>query len=259
MMSATGFLEMHAIPYAYIFVRVSGIFALMPILSMQEIPLQIKGWLAAGIALVIYPITASHLISPMNLDMGFFLAVLEHALVGVLIGLILLVYYTAFLMAGEFYSLQMGFGVINVIDPLSETSIPILGQLKSLFALTIFTIIDGHHMIIEALVYSFAALPELGLASGKPLTAGLLLAIKEMFVIAFQIAAPVVGTLFLIEFIMGIMSKVAPQMNVMVVGFQIKIVVGMLLLVASLPTVYHMSIRLFDRSFHVIRGLMDII
>lgn len=256
-MGAADFLSAHAVPYAYIFVRVSGIFALMPILSMQEIPMMMKGWLAAGIAIVIYPLVAGHLASPLTLDMGFLLAIVDHALIGVIIGLILLVYYTAFLMAGEFYSLQIGFGIINVMDPLSETSIPILGQLKSLFALMVFTIIDGHHLVIEALIYSFQVLPGLTVNSGQPLSAGLILAIREMFIISFQMAAPVMGTMFLVELVMGIMSKVAPQMNVMVVGFQIKIVAGMFLIIMILPTIYFMSVRLFDRSFQVIHKVLE--
>lgn len=256
-MSAVSFLEMHAVPYAYIFVRVSAIFALMPVFSMQEIPMAIKGWAAAAIALVIYPISAVHIAGPRELDMAFLFAIVDQALIGLLIGFFLLVYYTVFLMAGEFYSLQMGFGIINVIDPLSETSIPILGQIKSLFALVIFTMIDGHHMVIEALIYSFQTVPGFALSAGQPLSAGLILATQEMFMIAFQIGAPVIGTLFLIELVMGIMSKVAPQMNVMVVGFQIKIVAGMALIMMILPQVHVMALRLFDRSFRVMRGVMD--
>jgi flagellar biosynthetic protein FliR len=253
----TAFLDSHAIPYLLVYVRVTGIVLLAPIFSGTEIPLTFKGLLCGAIALVIYPLVSVHL-PPTSGDLlpTTMLRLLDGALIGVLIGLVLLVYYTAFLMAGEFYSLQMGFGIINVIDPLSETSIPILGQFKSLFALIVFTIINGHHMVIEALVYSFQHVPGLGLDSARPLVGALLVSMRELFLISLQIGAPIMGTVFLLELVMGVMSKVAPQMNVMVVGFQIKIVVGMTVILAFMPTMYPISQRLFDRSFHAIRGLM---
>lgn len=253
---AVAFLEAHVIPYLHVFVRVTAIFMLAPIFSSQDTPITIKGWISAALALVIYPVVAPHLPAGEALDMTLCVRLADDALIGVLIGLFIQVYYTAFLMAGEFYSLQIGFGIINVIDPLSETSIPILGQLKSLFALTIFTLVDGHHMVIEAIVYSFRVLPSLALSSGRPMTASMIVATREMFVIAFQIGAPVMGTLFLIELVMGIMSKVAPQMNVMVVGFQIKIVAGMLLIMFILPIVMGISERVFERAFVVIHGTL---
>lgn len=251
------FLDAHTIPYLLVFVRVTGIMLLTPIFSSPETPFTVKGLLSAAIALVIYPLAAPYLpVTTGDLMPITLLRLAEGALIGVLIGLILIVYYTAFLMAGEFYSLQMGFGIINVLDPLSETSIPILGQFKTLFALIVFTIINGHHMVIEALVYSFRHVPELSIASAQPLTAGLIVAMREMFLIALQVGAPVIGTVFLIELVMGVMSKVAPQMNVMVVGFQVKIVAGMAVILAFMPTVYAISQRLFDHSFIVMRGIM---
>jgi flagellar biosynthesis protein FliR len=253
----SAFIDAHAIPYLLVFVRVTGIVLLAPIFSGTEIPMTFKGLLCGAIALVIYPMVAEHLpatsrdLLPMTL-----LRLADGALIGVMIGLMLLVYYTAFLMAGEFYSLQMGFGIINVIDPLSETSIPILGQFKSLFALIVFTIINGHHMVIEALIYSFQNVPGLGLDSARPLVGALLISMRELFLIALQIGAPVIGTVFLLELVMGVMSKVAPQMNVMVVGFQIKIVIGMMVILAFMPTMVPISQNVFDRSFHAIRSLM---
>lgn len=255
-MNAVAFFETHTLPYLLVFVRVSGIFILTPIFSVQEVSLQVKGYVAATLALVLYPLAAPHLPVVTALDLRTILLFGDSLLIGLLVGLVLVVYYTAFLLAGEFFSLQMGFGIVNVIDPLSETSIPILGQVKSMFALMVFTIIQGPQMVIEALAYSFQVLPLLTLDSAQPLVAGMLLAIREMFLIGFQIGAPIIATVFLVDLVMGIMSKVAPQLNVMEVGFQLKIVVGLILMVLLLPDVYIISERVFGRSFIVLRGLM---
>jgi flagellar biosynthetic protein FliR len=258
-MSAVLFLESHTIPYLQIFVRVAGIFVLTPVFSISEMPMTAKGFLAGGLSLVIYPIVAGHLAPAAGLDLPLLLVLVDHALIGVLIGFFILVYYTAFLMAGEFYSLKMGFGIINVIDPMSQTSIPILGQFKSLFALIIFISTNAHHLVIEALVYSFRVVPVMALEAGRPLTGALLTAMNEMFVISFQLAAPIIGTVMVIEVVMGIMSKVAPQMNVMVVGFQIKIVIGLVVLMAFMPQALRISERIFDRSFIIIHQVLGAI
>ncbi len=220
-------------------------------------PLVYRGWAAATVALVLYPSASAHIVAPTALDLPLLILFGESLLIGLLIGLVLQVYYTAFLLAGEFYSLQMGFGIVNVIDPLSETSIPILGQIKSMFALLVFTVINGHHMVLESLAYSYRVLPSLVITSASQgLVATLIMATQEMFLIAFQIASPIIGTVFLIEMTMGIMSKVAPQLNVMEIGFQVKIVSGLTLMFLLLPDMYHVSVSTYDRAFHVIRGLL---
>jgi len=254
--NAVHFLESHTIPYLQIFVRVTGIFVLTPVFSIREMPLTAKGFLAAGLSLVIYPIVARHLAPTTGFDLPLLLALVDHALIGVLIGLFVLVYFTAFLMASEFYSLQMGFGIINVIDPLSASSIPILGQFKSLFALIVFVSSNAHHLVIEALIYSFRVVPTLALDAGRPLSGALLMAAREMFVISFQIAAPIVGTVMVIELVMGVMSKVAPQMNVMIVGFQIKIVAGLFILMTFMPQIMLISERVFNRSFIMLHQVL---
>lgn len=258
-MSAVSFLEAHTIPYLQIFVRVSGIFVLTPVLSIREMPLVAKGWIAAALSLVLYPMISRHLVPAADLDLALLLLLVDHALIGVLIGFFVRVYYTAFQMAGSFYSLMMGFGIIDVIDPMSNTAIPILGQFKSLFALVVFITVNAHHMVIEALIYSFRVVPVLTLEAARPLSGALVASLQEMFVVSFQIAAPIVGTLMLVELVMGIMSKVAPQMNVMIIGFQIKIGVGLVILTTFIPTIFLISERLFDRSFVVIHQVLGAI
>lgn len=252
-MNIAAWLATHSLSFLHVFVRVTALFVMVPVFSMQEVPMRIKGILAAGIALVIYPIAAPYLPAGETMSPLFLLRLFDDMLIGLIIGIFVQVYYTAFLLSGEMYSIQLGFGIVSVLDPLSETSIPILGQLKSMLAATVFILVGGHLMVIEGMVYSFRAVPELTLAAAGPLAGAFTMTFKEMFLIAFQLAAPVIGTVFLIEVVMGILSKVAPQMNIMVVGFQIKIIVGLVVLAFLVPVIYTMAERVFDRSFTVLR------
>lgn len=249
-------LNAHTIPYLHIFVRVSGIFVLTPILSMEDIPLQGKAILAAVLALVVYPVTSPYVVSANAFNSAFFLLLLSELTIGLLIGLIVSIYQTAFLMAAGHYSIPMGFGILNVIDPMSQSSVPIIGQLKSMFAVMIFVVIGGHHMVIEALVYSFRTVSYLTLDSAEPIFLGLSAAMREMFLVSFQMAAPILGTIFLVELVLGIFSKIAPQMNIMVVGFQLKIVIGLGLLTFALPVFVTVAETLFARSFQVVEQVL---
>ncbi|RMH58453.1 MAG: flagellar biosynthetic protein FliR [Candidatus Hydrogenedentota bacterium] len=255
-MTAAEFLEAHTLPFTLVFVRMGSIFVLTPVFNIAELPRRVKGWTAAALALVVYPFTAPFLPPVAGFGPVYLLHLFQSALVGILIGLIVQVYYTSFLMAGEFYSLQLGFGIVNVLDPLSATSIPILGQLKSLFAIIVFILIGGHRMVIEALIYSFKAVPVFGIAAARPLAAVMVGSLREMFIIAFQIAAPMMGTIFLVELVLGILSKMAPQMNIMVAGFQIKIAVGLIILLMIIPAIYTVVDNTFYHSFLVIRAVL---
>lgn len=249
-------LETHMLPFLLVFARVSGIFVLTPLFNIPEIPMRLRGWFSAAIALVIYPFASPPLPNFSKLSPEYFLVLAEGTIIGIIIGLFVVLYFNAFLMAGEFYSIQIGFGILNVVDPLSSAAVPILGQLKSLLGVLVFIVIGGHRMIIEAVTWSFHVLPTFTLDSAQPLAAGMVTGLGEMFVISFQLAAPIMGPIFIIELVMGILSKVAPQMNIMVAGFQVKIFVGLFLLTTLVPTAYVFGERLFVRSFQMIRTVL---
>ncbi|MBL4889932.1 MAG: flagellar biosynthetic protein FliR [Candidatus Lindowbacteria bacterium] len=261
-MDPVQFLEAHTIPFIHIFVRVTGIFILTPVLSVQEIPLQVKGTFSTVVTLVLYPVTSPYIQVQELISVQLLLSLLDDLLIGILIGLFVSVYQTAFLMAAGFYSIPMGFGIVNAMDPTTQSQVPILGQLKSMLGITIFILIDGHHMIIEALIYSFQKLPYLTanvLSSPDPVSASfgnlsgfMVQAMQEMFTISFALAAPILGTIFLVELVLGIFSKVAPQMNIMIVGFQVKIVVGIVVLIMTLPVIAQMSKTIYGKAFDLL-------
>lgn len=247
-MNVVDFLQANAAPFLLVFLRASGLFFMTPVFASPEIPLEVRGLLSGALALILFPFAVPYL--PSSPEWGaFLLACLDAVVIGILLGLVVALYHAALLMAGQFYSMQIGFGIVNVIDPLSQEQVPILGQAKALFGLLVFLGIGGHHLLIESLGNSFALVPSLSLASSGPLFHTTLRGIGTIFDLGFRIAAPIVGTIFLVELVLGILSKAAPQMNVLVVGFQVKIIVGLLLLVALWPVILQMAARLYGLSF----------
>ena len=187
-------------------------------------------------------------------DQYFFL-IMEQIFIGFLIGIGLQFLFAAFQMAGEFFAVQMGFGISEVFDPLSQTSLPLMGTVKNLIAIFVFFVSGSHLWLIKAVVYSYEKVPYLKLGFmqdipwHKNVIDFMIMLSAGMFVIALKIAIPVVGTLFLVAVTMGILSKAAPQMNILMLGFPLKILIAFLVLTFTSPMIVELMSQQFDIFF----------
>jgi flagellar biosynthetic protein FliR len=150
----------------------------------------------------------------------------------------------------------MGLGIINVMDPLSQIQMPIIGQMLSLFGLLIFLLVGGHHLVIMALYKSFEIVPSLNLASFGPVAVGMLDIFSRVFTIAFMIGLPIIGVLFLATVAMGILSRAAPQMNIMMLGWPLNIFVGISTLIILIPMLYGAGQDIFEELFRQIDKIL---
>lgn len=249
-------LRAHAEPFLGVHLRVFGVFVLTPVLGGFEIPTRTRAQVSFLLAAILYPVVAPRL-PPVPTDLlALGLHYVGEFTIGFLIGLVVLLLFTAFQLAGEFYSLQMGFGIINVVDPLSQSQVPILGSFKATFAIALFLLTDGPRVVIEALARSFEVLPGLGLAAAGPVATALLRSFAVAFETGLRLAAPLMAIVFLVELLMGILAKTAPQMNVMVVGFQIKITAGLVALAFFWPVLWKVGGEVFDQGYRGVEALV---
>ncbi|HEY8497784.1 MAG TPA: flagellar biosynthetic protein FliR, partial [Limnochordales bacterium] len=151
----------------------------------------------------------------------------------------------AALVAGQLVDLPMGFSVVNVVDPTMGEEIPLIGQFQMLLATLIFFGVDGHHEMLRALAESLRLVPPgAGAASGR-LLEGALGAFAAAFVLGVRLAAPMMGALFLADVALAVVARAVPQLNVFVVGFPAKILLGFAVLLLALPA----AIRLMGDAF----------
>lgn len=189
--------------------------------------------------------------------------ILEQLFMGFLIGFAMQMLFGAFQMAGEFFSVQMGFGVSEVFDPMSQSSLPLMGTVKNLMALLVFFISGSHMWLLQGVVYSYEKIPYLSLEflQASKIHEGILeflvLLSSGMFIIALKIALPVMGTLFLTSLVLGILSKAAPQMNILMLGFPLKILIGFIILVLVSPVFIQIISAQFDVFFNHLDGVID--
>lgn len=216
-----------------VFVRVAGIVGTVPVFGSRFVPVKVKIGVSVALAALLAPLVGAVPDAPTTGALAA-LIVREFAL-GAAVGFVLSTVFMGIQLGGQLVGVQMGFGVVNVIDPETREELPIIGQLQYVLALLIFLAVDGHHWVLAAIVGSFDRIPIGGaVLSGAP-TEIIARASATVFVTAVRIAAPVTATLLLTDTALALVARAVPQMNVFVVGFPLKIAVGLSLLVLSFP------------------------
>jgi flagellar biosynthetic protein FliR len=222
---------------ALVFLRIASALVVMPFFGYRGLPLTVKAGFSAFLAYLLLPgIALPAALQQPSAGLFTFAAVaLPEIVAGLLIGLVTGFIFYGVELAGQFLGLQMGFGIVSVIDPQTEEQISIIAQLQYLFAILIFITFNGHHFLISGLAQTFHTIP-LGGARFPTGLAELTIRLSgDLFVAAVKIAAPVMAALFLSEVALGIVARTVPQMNIFIVGFPLKIGVGLLGLALTFP------------------------
>jgi flagellar biosynthetic protein FliR len=221
--------------YAFVLVlaRVSGAFLTAPVFSSRLIPSRAKIILALAFTVASLPLAAQGTVPTDIVELGV-LAVKE-VLVGSAIAFAVAVVFAAVAFAGSLVDLTVGFSFANVMDPLSNTQISVMGQVYSLVASAVFVAIGGPELVLAALVRSFTVVP----LTHVPDTGGIAtMAIRSMsglFSVGLQIAAPVIVALLATDAAVGLLARMAPQMNIFSVELPAKVAATFLLLALTAP------------------------
>ncbi|HHV61053.1 MAG TPA: flagellar type III secretion system protein FliR [Firmicutes bacterium] len=236
--------------FLLIVARVGGVFAFAPVFSGYNIPVQVKAALCFAISLIALPVVGAGVAAegyPANI-IAYSLIVIKEILVGLAMGYAASLFLVAVQFAGSLIDLQMGFAFVNIVDPMANRQITVIGQFEYLLAMLLFLILNGHHWLISAVVKSYNVVPLVGAAgaAGSRLAAGQVFPVGivqpglvrlfcDITAIGFKIAAPITVTLLLTDIALGIVARTVPQMNVFIVGFPLKIAVGFIIMIVSLP------------------------
>ena len=219
--------------FLLILLRVSALLIVAPIFGHRLYLARAKVGLALMVSLVVFP-----LVDGLEVPEGFLpyaVMMVGEVMMGLMLGYVVLLLFIGIQFAGQLSGLQMGFGIVNVIDPASHDQVSIIGQFLNILAILMVLTLDGHHVILNGLLSSFDAVPLGGVVLKAPIAHKLIALSSEVFVIAIKISAPILIALFLISTAMGVLARTVPQMNVFIVGFPVQLAVGMSMLVATLP------------------------
>jgi flagellar biosynthesis protein FliR len=240
-----------------ILIRISVMLWVFPIFSAVQIPHHVRLGLALVISFILYHVVPT---MPMLSNYGdLATAVVAQAVLGAIVGYIASLVFVGIQFAGELIDLQIGFAVANVINPATQQNITIIGELELAIATLIFLITDSHHLLIQGLAGSFTLVPLPFIRLDPSVMENAVSFLSQSLLDVFKIAAPAAGALFLTNVSLALMARVAPQMNVFVVGFPFQIGIGLIVLALSIPLlgivgpdIFHGVAREMDA---VMRGL----
>ena len=242
-----------------IFVRVSAFFVTIPLFSYKTIPSQLKIVLAFVLSWMMY---YTFSIEAFTINGDYLLLVLKEAIVGLVLGLVVYIVFSAVQIAGGFIDFQMGFAMANIVDPQTGAQSPLMGQFFNFLLLLVFLAINGHHLVLDGIFYSYQFMPmdqffpKFGDAESIEYIMKLFVAV---FAIAFQMSAPIIATLFLVTLALGITGKTVPQLNIFVVGFPIKIAVGFILLITMMGVMIEVMGEVIEMGIIGMRNLMIVL
>ncbi len=230
------FSQAELLRYLLIMCRVSPLMVAAPFWGSPLVPAQVRLYLALLVSVLLLPVVRAPLPADLATSLGSLVgAVAVELLIGFLLAYAAILLFSAVQLAGQLADIQMGFGVANVIDPLTSAQVTLMGQVQYLVALLVFLLMDGHHIFLRGLVDTFAtAPPGHGLGSALPLTLIVERGGRLLFTLAAQIAAPVLTALFLSNLAMGLISRVLPQINIFIVGLPLNVGIGLLAFAAGI-------------------------
>lgn len=229
------FSENEILAFVLVLIRISVCFAIWPIFGASNVPASIKILTSLALAFVTFPLVGW---KTLNIDFSsgiiIYLA-LKEALIGVLLGFVARLFFFALSICGEFVSLSIGLSADRIYNPGMDTSSTVIEQFYVMFGSLLFFAINGHHYLISGLLGSFQAvsLAKMDISVGS---FSILVSLGQSILVSgIQLAAPIVVTMFLLNVAFGVVSRAVPQINVLVTSFSVNILIGLFILVVSVP------------------------
>jgi len=234
--------------FTIVLFRTASILFFSPIYNQTSLPLIIKIGLALVIAIAIFPtINSTQLVLPDNLP-NFILIIFKEVAVGFLIGYSATLAFGAFVMAGELISTEMGLAMAELVDPLFGDRISPIAQILQIVGLVLFFAMNGHHWLINALVLSYKTVPITGFIESGVSISKMIQLFSGLLVSAIKIAAPIMIILALVVVVSGFLARSTPEINIFLIIFPTKIIVGVLILAVTFPFITR-SIEYLLNSF----------
>ncbi|MGD6816153.1 flagellar biosynthetic protein FliR [Metabacillus sp. 84] len=243
--------------FLLIFARITAFMITMPLFSYRTIPAFHKAGFSFFLALIMFETLNP---ADMAIDGTYFLLLMKEVFTGLLIGFIAYMIYTAIMIAGSFIDFQVGFAIANIIDPQTGAQSPLIGQLLNTLALLLMLSLNAHHMLLDGMFYSFTYIPAEAFSftlTSEGIPEFIIKSFSAMFLIAFQMSLPLVGSLFIVDIALGIVAKTVPQMNIFVVGLPVKMLTAFVLMIIVMSALFFAMEGLFDMMAETIRDLMQ--
>ena len=241
--------------FVIVLTRLSGIMLCAPFFTGGYMPIYIRAVFTLFAALALTPALPLGNI-PAEPSLGSIaILLLFEILFGIVIGFAALCIFAGIQLGGQIMAFNIGFAMINLIDPQTQVNMPIFSFILNYVALLLFILINGHHFFLMAVYESFKTLPVGGFVFNGPLVNQIAGFTASVFVIGIKIAGPIIVVIIIVDVIVGLIGRSAPQIHVLVVGMPLKIMAGFAVLSVSLYFMPRYLESLFLTLSRTIRAL----
>lgn len=238
-----------------VFIRMLSFFVIVPVFFPKATPSVLKIGTAAIMAYILMPAIKISQVSAINGNFDLAMACINEVVTGLVLGYITSICFSTIQIAGQLIDMQMGFSMISMFDPNTGSIVSLLERLVYWISILLFFAVDGHHMLINAMVGSFDTV-----ALGKSLLFNdtIMLVINafiQFFALGLKIAIPIVLIILITDITMGLVARTVPQLNIMILGLPIKILVGLTCFSILLPVLFKELIQLFNIIPDIYKGI----
>jgi len=238
----------HLPAWAMVLVRLTGIFVLAPVFGSRAVPVPIKIFFAVGLSFCVYPVLyqpgtpAAELMASLRIE-GLSLwkvipAVCMELMIGFVIGFSVSMPLFGLQMGARMIDMQMGLGVAGLFNPELGEESGILSEFMFISALAIFVIVGGHYAVLATLIDSFGHVPIGGFRPDGHMLDLVVGLVSSMFEMTLRVSAPLLCLIFLETVALGFIAKTVPQMNVLSIGFAIRIVAALTMLIGGVTVLF---------------------
>jgi len=249
------FLENKFLVWLLAISRIAGLFILMPFFGGNFIPNNLKVMLILTLSWLALPTISTTL--PLDTNVLFIVILsLINFILGFLIGATVFILFSGMQFMGEIFGLQLGFAVATLFDPQTFEETNIIGQLIYMFAMYVFVTIKGPHLVLTSIIKSFQTLPVNFIKVNNFVFYDMVKFGGEVFRIGMEIGIPLIAFMIVVTFIIGILSRLMPQMNLFMIGLPLKVLVGVLMLLGLLPIIAEVISKL---SFKILEEVERIL
>ena len=240
-----------------ILVRISCFVYAAPFYGMANVPSRVKIGLSCFISILIFSSVDQSEVAYTGM-IGYAVIVLKEGITGLLMGFAANICNSIILFVGNIIDMDIGLSMAQEFDPMMKTQVTITGNLYQYFILLLLVVTDMHHYILRALIDSYVVIPVNGqVFDWNSLAGSMATYMTDMFVIAFRIVLPVFACIMVLNCILGIMAKVAPQMNMFAVGMQMKVLVGLIVLFLTVSLLPGIADFIFTEMKRMIVSMIE--
>lgn len=238
--------------FLLILVRISGFMVAAPIFSLRNVPMRVKTLLAIAFAVVVFHVVPYREVA-YSTTIEYAFVVITEMLAGLIMGFMANVAYYILSFAGQIIDQEIGFSMVNQYDPITSTQVTITGNLYTYAVMLMVVITNMHHYLIRAITDSFTVIPVGSVVIDFNIYEVMKRFVVDYFVLGFRIVLPIFASLLVVNTILAILARVAPQMNMFVIGLQLKVFVGLVVLVLMFMLITGVADLIFQEMMSMIR------